>query len=277
MTFKDINNLVVTSANPCLLIYMLDRSLSMNDPFGNARISKAQALCNAINDTVYEAGCRCISGASGEMKSKFEIALFSYGNGTISSGWEGSLASEFVHPIVNIFKYPLFTTSDDIPKWINPSGNGGTPMLAAFENVKDLCEDWINWGDHRDVCHPPIIINITDGEATDDRYPFNGIKNAVTQIRSLSTVYGYSIIMNIHVSGDNSDKVTFPDRAPNDGVYENFLYEISSPLYEGMITQARNEGYNIADNARGYMFNAAPADLVKFIKIGSIMGAQADR
>jgi hypothetical protein len=277
MTFKDINNLVITSANPCLLIYMLDRSHSMNDPFGNSRISKAEALSNCINDTIYEAGLRCISGSSGEMKSKFEVALFSYGDGNISSGWEGNLNSDFVHPIVHIFENPLFTTSDDVPKWIKPYGNGGTPMMAAFENVKDLCEDWINWEDHSDVCHPPIIINITDGEATDDLYPSNVIRNIVNQIRSLSTAYGNSIIMNIHISGKNSDKITFPDKPPGDGKYENFLYDISSPLYESMIGLARNEGYNISDNARGYMFNADTTDLVKFIKIGSIMGSQIDR
>jgi len=39
-------------------------------------------------------------------------------------------------------------------------------MMRAFENAYRVCEAWINWGNHRD-CHPPIVINITDGEATD--------------------------------------------------------------------------------------------------------------
>lgn len=276
MAKKDINSLVVTASNPCLLIYMLDRSASMSDKFGNADISRAQALSNAINEVIYEVGLRSV-GSLGELKNKFEIALFAYGENTVFKGWEGDLSSKFVHPIKKIFDTPLSTSDNGQPEWIKPYASGGTPMLAAFTNVKELCEDWIDWGNHREICHPPIIINITDGEATDDDTPFSKLRNTVREIQNLETDYGNTIVMNIHISGKNYDKVMFPNRPVSDNKYENMLYEISSQLYPRMIEQAKKVGYNIADDARGYIFNGDSSDLIKFINVGTSQSLPKDR
>ena len=67
-------------------------------------------------------------------------------------------------------------------KWISPKAQGNTPMAKAFENAKRICSDWINWGNHFD-CHPPIILNITDGEATDGQYGNQNIWNEINQIK----------------------------------------------------------------------------------------------
>lgn len=274
MSQKDINSLVVTAANPCLLIYMLDRSASMSDKFGNADTSRAETLSTAINKVIYDVCLRCVSG-SGELKSKFELALFAYGGNTVTSGWEGALAGEFVYPITRIFNNPLATDANEMPIWIRPHADGGTPMRAAFNNVKDLCEDWISWGNHYEICHPPIIINITDGEATDDDGSFSGIRNTVNQLRNMGTAYGSTIVMNIHISGRNYDRIIFPDRPLSNNKFESFLYDISSPLYPHMIETGRREGFNIPDNARGYIFNGDSSDLVRFINVGTNSGANA--
>lgn len=93
----DIRNLTISSTNPCLLVYLIDQSGSMNDKFGNASHTKAVEVTNAINDIIYEVGLRCI-GSGGELKNRFEIAIVGYGKqeDAVQSGWEGQLSSKWV-------------------------------------------------------------------------------------------------------------------------------------------------------------------------------------
>ena len=104
----DIRNLTISSTNPCLLVYLIDQSGSMNDKFGNASHAKAVEVTNAINDIIYEVGLRCI-GSGGELKNRFEIAIVGYGKqeDAVQSGWEGQLSGKWVVSIKNIFEYPL--------------------------------------------------------------------------------------------------------------------------------------------------------------------------
>tara|TARA_R100000306_G_scaffold62450_2_gene70355 strand:- start:4956 stop:5762 length:807 start_codon:yes stop_codon:yes gene_type:complete len=265
---QDIRNLTISSTNPCLIIYLLDQSQSMAERFGNASHSKAFEVADAINDILYEVGLRCI-GSGGEIKNRFEIAVIGYGkeSNTVKSGWEGQLQGKWVVPIKSIFDYPLGQENDK-PIWIRPYAETNTPMASAFENAKRLCNDWINWGNHKD-CHPPIIMNITDGEATDAGSNFSKLKNEVEQIRRLSTNYGPTNVFNIHISGRPGDKILFPNYINSYDRYEKLLFDLSTPLDENMIRIAQQKGYNIAANAKGYVFNGNASDLINFLNIGT--------
>lgn len=264
----DIRNLTISSTNPCLLVYLIDQSGSMNDKFGNASHTKAVEVTNAINDIIYEVGLRCI-GSGGDLKNRFEIGIIGYGKqvDAVQSGWEGQLSGKWVVSIKNIFEFPLGQENEK-PIWIKPYSVGNTPMTKAFENAKRLCSDWINWGNHRD-CHPPIIINITDGEATDAGSNFNALKNQVEQIKSLRTNYGPVNILNIHISTRAGDKLLFPNEVNTGDKFEKLLFEMSTPLDENMIRLARNRGYNILNGAKGYVYNGDSNDLLNFLDIGS--------
>jgi len=264
----DIRNLTISSTNPCLIIYLLDQSGSMDEKFGNASHSKAVELANAINDTIYEIGLRCI-GNAGELKNRFEIAIIGYGKNPnlVQSAWEGQLSNKWVVSIKNVFEYPLGLENDK-PIWIKPTAETGTPMTKAFENAKRLCNDWINWGNHRD-CHPPIIINITDGEATDSGRYNKDLRREVEQIKHLHTNYGNVNILNIHISSRSGDKLLFPNEADPNDMLANLLFDISTPLNENMIRIAKQKGYNLKDNARGYVFNGNASDLINFLNIGT--------
>lgn len=264
----DIRNLTISSTNPCLIVYLLDQSGSMGDQFGNGGHSKAEELANAINETMYELGLRCI-GSSGELKNRFEIAIIGYGDGkdTIKTAWQGQLAGKWVVSIKNVFEYPL-GQKGDLPVWIEPVANYNTPMTKAFQNAKLLCNDWINWGNHRD-CHPPIIINITDGEATDGGWGGSNLRNEVEQIKRLATNYGNVNIFNIHISGSAGDRELFPNFQPNKDKNAALLYDLSTPLNENMIRIAQQKGYNIEQGAKGYVFNGNANDLINFLNIGT--------
>lgn len=264
----DLRNLTISSTNPCLLVYLIDQSGSMNDKFGNASHSKSIEVANAINDIIYEVGLRCI-GSGGELKNRFEIAIIGYGKqeNFVQSGWEGQLSGKWVVSIKNIFDYPL-AHENDKPIWIKPYSISNTPMTKAFENAKRLCNDWINWGNHKD-CHPPIIINITDGEATDAGSNFNALKNQVEQIKNLRTNYGQVNILNIHISTKAGDKLLFPNDVNTGDKFEKLLFDMSTPLDQNMIRIAQNNGYDIRQNAKGYVFNGNATDLINFLNIGT--------
>lgn len=265
----DIRNLTISSTNPCLIIYLLDQSGSMADKFGNASHPKSVELANAINDVIYEVGLRCI-GSGGELKNRFELAIIGYGKDSdkVQSGWEGQLTNKWVVSIKNIFDYPLGQDKDK-PIWIRPYAIGSTPMTKAFENARRLCNDWISWGNHKE-CHPPIIINITDGEATDSGNNFNSLKNEAEQLKRIATNYGAVNILNIHISSRSGDRVLFPNDISNvNDKFAKLLFDMSTPLNENMIRLAQQKGYNIQDNGKGYVFNGNATDLINFLNIGT--------
>lgn len=265
----DIRNLTISSTNPCLIVYLIDQSGSMSEKFGNASHTKAIELANSINDIIYEVGLRCI-GSSGELKNRFELAVIGYGKqeNKVESGWEGALANKWVVSIKNIFDYPLGQENDK-PIWIRPYAVGSTPMTKAFENAKRLCNDWINWGNHRD-CHPPIIINITDGAATDAGTNFRPLIDEANQIKGLKTNYGGTNILNIHISESSGDRVLFPNEITSTrDRFANLLFDISTPLNDNMVRLAQQKGYNIKANAKGYVFNGNGTDLINFLNIGT--------
>src|SRR2546422_2084770 len=50
------------------------------------------------------------------------------------------------------------------PVWFDPYSKGGTPMCAALKEATRIVETWCQ---EHPTGFPPIVINITDGEATD--------------------------------------------------------------------------------------------------------------
>jgi hypothetical protein len=264
----NIRNLTITSTNPCLLIYLIDQSGSMNQQFGNAKHSKAVEVAYAINDLIYEVGLRCI-GSDGELKNRFEIAIIGYGKkeNSVQSAWEGQLSSKWVVSIKNIFEYPL-DIENEKPIWVKPYSGSNTPMAKAFENAQRLAYDWINWGNHKD-CHAPIIINITDGEATDGGNKFEILRNEIQQIKNLATNYGPVSILNIHLSSRSGDRILFPNSISTNDQFANLMFDLSSPLDENMIRIAQQKNYDIQMGAKGYVFNGSASDLINFLNIGT--------
>jgi len=265
---NDLSNLVITSTNPCLLVYMVDQSRSMEDSFRNASHSKSVEVANAINDILYEVGLRCFE-TDGTIKNRFEVAIIGYGkaSNSVQSAWEGPLQNKWVVSIKDIFDFPLGEENDK-PTWIRPYAVNNTPMTKAFENAYRLCQDWISWGNHKD-CHPPIIINITDGEATDAGNSYQPLKEQVERLKTLTTNFGNAFVLNIHISSSAGDRKLFPNYLDSSDKFGSLLFNLSSQLNENMLRLARQEGYNVQNGSKGYVFNGNASDLMKFLNIGT--------
>src|SRR3989449_5975195 len=65
------------------------------------------------------------------------------------------------------------------PLWFDPYWKGGTPMCAALKEATGIVETWCQ---EHPKGFPPIVINITDGEATDG--------DLVAEARKLTAVSG---------------------------------------------------------------------------------------
>lgn len=260
----NIETLQISSTHPCLVVYLLDHSDSMSG-FFDQTISKGQKLADSINEIIFETGLKCVGG-NGDIRDRFELSVIGYGT-NVYSAWQGILSGSWVVPISEVFHNPI-DVHNDTPLWISKRFNGQTSMRKAFENAYRICEDWINWGNHRD-CHPPIVINITDGEPTDGGFNFEDLVRSVNHLRSLRTNYGNVSVFNIHIGGGFGDTIAFPAYPPNNNQYVHLLFDLSSPLNSHMVQLARNSGYNIQDGAKGYIFNGTGKNLMDFLNIGS--------
>ncbi len=263
----NLDTLQISSTQPCLIIYLLDQSGSMAENFGYD-MTKASKLAESINEIIFETGLKCVD-SNGNLKNRFELSVVGYGSDreTVEPAWEGNLRDSWVVPISEVFENSI-GEENGVPIWLTPKAGMDTPMTSAFENAYKICDAWINWGNHTE-CHPPIIINISDGEATDAGNNDSRLISIVNKLKSLNTQYGNISIFNIHISSSGGDSILFPASINTSNRQANLLFELSTKLNPSMVTKANNNGYNAISESRGYIYNGSPKNLIDFLNIGS--------
>ncbi len=150
----------------------------------------------------------------------------------------------------------------EVPVWFDPVAKGKTLMYAAFERALAAATTWTR--DHQ-ASFPPIVINITDGGFVGkDPTPL------VYEIQELCTRAGNALTFNCHISESAGQVVTYPGPTRAAGFEKRVrqLYEMSSVLPDLMRKRARELGYDIEPEARGYVLNADAASLIDFLDIG---------
>jgi hypothetical protein len=151
------------------------------------------------------------------------------------------------------------------PIWFDPEALDGTPMCRALTQVQGVVHKFLT---RYPRCFPPIVINITDGEATD------GDPSKVAEvIRDMESEDGNVLLFNLHVSSHMGAPVLFPDEADGLGDdYAKLLFEMSSPLPDYMRSFALQEGYAVSPGARGFVFNGDIVSIISFLDIGTRPG-----
>lgn len=148
------------------------------------------------------------------------------------------------------------------PVWFEPTANGGTPMCQVLGMAKTLLEGWL--AQHPN-CFPPIVINITDGEATDGNPTL-----AAESIRKLRSNDGEVLLFNLHLSSQRAAAIEYP--SSETGLPDQFaqqLFRMSSLLPDYMLSIARAEGMSVSEGSRGFVFNADMVAVIKFLDIGT--------
>jgi hypothetical protein len=266
----------ISRANPTCFLFLVDQSKSMRGPMaGSPDKSKADAVAESINRLLYTLVLRCVMGQA--VLDRFHIGVIGYGKQVIS-GLGGTLAGRDLVPVSEVARAPLRVeqrvnkvpdgrggmTDQTVrfPVWFEPQADGKTPMVAALERATTLLAGFVA---QHPTCFPPLVINLSDGEATD-----GNPEAPAARLRQLGSDDGDTLLFNLHLSAQPVLPIEFPDNEfglPDDAARR--LFRMSSPLPPVMHGPARQAGLMVSDGTRGFVFNADLASVVRFLDIGT--------
>ena len=271
----------ISRSNPACFLFLVDRSGSMEDALGGQpgqrKMDQAADAINRILDAVSQ---RCSQGM--EVRDYFHIAVLGYstderGRPIITSALEGTtpeapflLISQVVETAEVVERMVresdgaggIIEVSRRFPVWLQPHAEYGTPMCTALEYASQAMENWI--GQYPDS-YPPILINVSDGNATDgDPEPL------AHHIMEFQTSDGNALVFNVHLSEMAAMPIQFPDSEeglPNELAVR--LFRMSSYLPEASRGLAASLDISVSPESRGFVFNADMTSLVQFLDIGT--------
>ena len=96
----------------------------------------------------------------------------------------------------------IFQVPCEMPVWVDPRAEGGTPMCHMLYYAHQLLNEWIM---RHPRSFPPIVVHISDGESQDG----NPIPYA-DALKSLATEDGNVLFFNCHLSMTAADPFMFP-------------------------------------------------------------------
>jgi hypothetical protein len=265
----------INRQNPGCIVFLIDRSGSMSDSLGGTPKSKADAVADAMNRLLSNIVVQCSKNEG--VRDYFYISVIGYG-GQFGPAFSGALAGMAQLPISMVDASParieqrtkkvddgaggLVDQQVRFQVWIDPVADGGTPMCQALDAAHSICSQWIS---ERPNGYPPIVINLTDGEATDGE-PTIGAQ----RVMSLASADGNVLLFNLHLSSNPAAPTVFPPTEA--GLPDEFarqLFNMSSVLPDAMLAAARSLELTAGGGSRGFIFNADMPALVQFLDIGT--------
>jgi hypothetical protein len=269
----------ISRKNPGLILFLLDQSGSMSEPFGkNKALAKKDGAADVINRVLQELVQACTK--EGGVRHYFDVGVIGYGSAEGFAGpvLGGRLSGKTLVPLPELADNPLgikrvmkkeydgaggvIEVPIEVPYWFEPVANADTPMCKALSIAKEVVEKWVK--DHPNA-FPPIVMNITDGEATDgDPEPF------AEELKRLSTSDGNVLLFNCHISSTVAEPVKWPTGETHlvDPLAIK-LFKMSSVLPDPVVREAQEAGLPVEPGSRGFVFNADVIDLVQFLDIGT--------
>lgn len=257
----------ISRRRPGCILFLLDESRSMSEPFLGTNKSKADALAFAVNATLYRLVLQCLRGD--EVYDYFHVGAIGYGGDAARLALDGDLAGLDLVTLSQLAAAPagekVGRHGEPEPFWYVPRTSGMTPMCAAIDQASEIAQRWITFNSES---LPPIVLNVTDGEASDG-HP----RTAAARLMETGTNRGPTMLFNLQLSAGGSERALYPatDRELKDP-YARILFAASSPLPQFMIANGRAMGLDIADGARGFIHNADMSTLVRFLTIGTRPG-----
>ena len=199
----------ISRSNPTCFLFLIDQSKSMGGPLsGDAGKKKADAVADSVNRLLYTLVLRCVWGQN--VLDRFHVGVIGYGR-QIASGLAG--ASGRARPGTHRRSGPESAAHRAVrhgdqtvkfPVWFEPAADGKTPMCATFERACMLLAGFLV---EHPTCYPPMVINISDGEATD-----GDPEVAAGKLRNLSSDDGQVLLFNVHLSSQPGRPIEFPDQ-----------------------------------------------------------------
>ncbi len=275
----------ITRNHRTAFLFVIDGSGSMAEKlrFRGEERTKAEVVAAITNSLLFELVER--ARRSDGVHDYYDIAVLGYsGDNCVESllSPDGEMVSvrELAAAGIPVGRETVTMTLPDggqvlreipAPAWITPRAEGQTPMCEALRRARDLAAAWITRPEHA-ASFPPVLFNITDGEATDGDE--EELRALAAQLRALRTADGNLLIVNIHIAAsEGAQSLFFPSAAEADypNRYAKLLYDASSEMpacFEAEIRAIKGPG--AVPPFRGVSYNASPAELVAMLNIGSI-------
>ncbi len=255
----------ISADNPSCFLFLIDQSTSMAEEVsaGETTVAKATGVSDTMNRWLSELSIKCAKSEG--VRDYYHVGVVGYGM-KVAPCLAGSSEGQELVPISHIANNPARIEERDktrIPVWFEAVADGGTPMCRAASKAEEVVQGWL---DTHPGCFPPIVIHVTDGEATD-----GDPESRLHQLTTLSSSDGEVLLFNIHLSANpNATPICFPDSP--DGLpdkYSTMLWKTSSPLSPTMRALAKEYGIKTSENSRGFVLNADMVMLVQAIDIGT--------
>jgi hypothetical protein len=272
----------ISRQNKACFLFLLDQSYSMAEPLGNSASRKCDELVNAINGWLQNMAIRA-SGDEG-IKDWMDIGVLGYrtdqnANPIIQPVLQGPLAGRTIVSISEIGSAParidnhvqyipdeatgeMLEIPCEVPVWVDPVAEGGTPMCHVLYQAHQILGQWISQNPRS---FPPIVVHITDGESQDgDPVPY------ADAVKALATEDGNVLLFNCHLSMTAADPFMFP--ASDQGLPDTLarvLFHMSSVLPDPFYRHGTMEGFPLQSGARGMAFNADMVCLIQFLNMGT--------
>lgn len=273
----------ITRRHRTAFVIAIDQSQSMLEEllFDGRRLSKAEAVAEVTNNLLNELVMR--ARRDDGIRDYYDIALI---------GYAGNDVTPLIDPkrtFIPVSEMPLYAPAtirrsterilpdgspavhvEECPQWITPRADGDTPMYEALLFVRDMVDEWCRRPQNAES-FPPVVFNITDGEASD--CDERELLDVAGRIKSLGTSDGNVLLINIHISSNPLVRpVIFPteEEADTENRYARILAEASSVMPEPFNEMIRiQRGDLCMPPYRGMSFNASVAELVTMLNIGS--------
>ena len=256
----------------------------MNLSFGGAEeASRAERLTGAINRLLQELVVRCTKSQDEGVRPYFDIGVFGYGSESFGPAFGGVLEGRDLVSIKEVAEHPLRLATSvrtmpngdggiveaeiRYPVWFELDALGKTPMCEALRATRSILEPWTekHW-----ESFPPLVFNITDGEATD-----GDPLEPAQALRALQTDDGNTLLFNVHISSSTDEPVLYPDQEehlPDD--FARQLYQMSSVLPPSFQDKFQYEDYDIGVASRAFVFNAGIMEVIQCLDIGTQLKLQ---
>jgi hypothetical protein len=266
----------LSRTNPTCLIFLIDQSSSMAEPFGaQPEKPKADGVSDGINRLLQNLALKCAKGDG--IRDYFHVGVIGYG-ARVAWAFGGNLAGQKLVPISALANSPLKVEQrarkvDDgsgglveqnfkFPIWFESVAGGRTPMCQAITEATGAITEFI--GRFPD-CFPPLVINISDGKATDGNPELPAFK-----LRNLTSNDGNVLIFNAHLSSKPTRPVEYPSQESELVDPEALiLFRMSSVLPPKLCEAAKADGFRVDDKSRGFVFNADLVSVIRFLDIGT--------
>ena len=272
----------ISRNSPGCFLFLIDQSGSMSGALGGQPgRRKMDMAADAVNRIISAISIRCSQGM--EVRDYFHVGIIAYttddkGNPDV---WSVLDEASLKKPFLTISEVVKAATVEDrqvkepdgvggvveVPQkfrvWLHPKAEWGTPMCGALSAASEALRDWIT--DHPDS-YPPMVISVTDGDATD-----GNPEPLADEIMALETNDGNVLVYNAHLSEMSVSPVQYPsdESAVPPDEYAARMFRMSSEFPEPVVKLATDMGLPVTQGSRGYVYNADMDALVQFLDIGT--------